>query len=84
MLVTGIVLIYYLNSSLTSTNKMRFIQIVMINVFAKIVGCLTILIIYQKTIGNISKLAVLVFLGIYFLYSIYETVYIYRMSKTNV
>jgi hypothetical protein len=73
---------FYLLSlkALKSTNKMAFIQLVMFNVIFKIVGFMIITAIYFKLVHPAQKFFVIPFLIIYFIYTIFETIFIYNLS----
>ncbi len=66
--------------ALKSTNKMAFIQLVMFNVIFKIVGFMIIAAVYFKLAHPKQKYFILPFLIIYFIYTIFETIFIYNLS----
>ena len=70
--------------ALQSTNKMAFIQLVMVNVIFKIIGFMVITAVYYKLVHPTQKYFVVPFLIIYFIYTIFETIFIYKISlKTS-
>ena len=77
---------FYLLSlkALKSTNKMAFIQLVMFNVIFKIVGFMVIAAFYFKIVHPTKKYFILPFLVIYFIYTIFETIYIYKLALRRV
>ena len=64
-----------------STNKMAFIQLVMVNVFFKLVFIMGIVATYFKLAKPDSKLFILPFLSIYFIFTIFETIFVYKISN---
>ena len=73
---------FYLLSvkAIKSTNKMAFIQLVMFNVIFKIVGFMVIAAAYFKIAHPTQKYFILPFLVIYFIYTIFETIFIYKLA----
>ncbi|HHH54305.1 MAG TPA: hypothetical protein ENK91_11650 [Bacteroidetes bacterium] len=76
---------FYLASikAINSTNKMAFIQLVMFNVMLKIVGFMVIAAIYYKIVHPEEKYFIIPFLVIYFIYTIFETGFIYNLALKN-
>ena len=72
---------YFLSlKALKSTNKMAFIQLVMFNVIFKIVGFMVIAAVYFKLAHPQQKFFIVPFLIIYFIYTIFETIFIYNLA----
>ncbi len=69
--------------ALNSTNKMAFIQLVMANVFLKLVALMAIVAIYNKLSTPSSKFFVIPFLVIYAIFTVYETAFVYKLSNNN-
>ncbi len=74
---------FYLLSikAIESTNKMAFIQLVMFNVFFKLVFVMVIVATYFKLAKPDNKLFILPFLSIYFIFTIFETIFVYKISN---
>ncbi len=75
--------VFYLSAlkALKSTNKMAFIQLVMANVFLKLVFLMAIVAIYNKLATPSSKFFVIPFLIIYAIFTVYETAFVYKLSN---
>lgn len=73
---------FYLLSlkALKSSNKMAFIQLVMFNVIFKIVGFMIIAAVYYKLVHPKQKYFIIPFLIIYFIYTAFETIFIYKLA----
>jgi hypothetical protein len=69
--------------AIASTNKMAFIQLVMGNVVFKLVFILGIVATYFKLVKPETKLFVVPFMIIYFIFTIFETIFIYKISNNN-
>lgn len=69
--------------AIASTNKMAFIQLVMGNVLFKLVFIIMIVAIYFKFVKPESKLFVLPFMVIYFIFTIFETIFISKIANKN-
>ena len=82
MVLTSIAYYYATKKALGVSNKMAFIQLVMMTVMLKIILIMTIVAVYYKVVQPQSKYFVIPFLIIYFIYSIFETVFSYRMAKS--
>jgi len=67
--------------AINSTNKMAFIQLVMVNVFFKLVFVMGIVATYYKLAKPETKLFILPFLSIYFIFTIFETIFVYKISN---
>jgi len=74
---------FYLLSikAIESTNKMAFIQLVMFNVFFKLIFVMVIVATYFKLAKPDNKLFILPFLSIYFIFTIFETIFVYKISN---
>ncbi len=78
--------VFYLSAlkALKSTNKMAFIQLVMANVFLKLVFLMAIVAIYNKlATPPSSKFFVIPFLIIYAIFTVYETAFVYKLSNNT-
>lgn len=69
--------------SFESTNKMAFIQVVMINVFLKMAGILAIIVLYYKIVKPDSKMIIIPFMIIYLVFTVFETIYSYKLANKN-
>ena len=67
--------------AINSTNKMAFIQLVMVNVVFKLVFVMGIVATYFKLAKPENKLFILPFLSIYFIFTIFETIFVYKISN---
>ena len=67
--------------AIASTNKMAFIQLVMGNVLFKLVFIMLIVAVYFKYVRPESKYFILPFLSIYFIFTIFETIFIYNIAN---
>lgn len=67
--------------AIRSPNKMAFIQLVMGNVLFKLIFIMAIVATYFKVIKPETKYFVIPFLSIYFIYTIFETISIYKISN---
>jgi F0F1-type ATP synthase assembly protein I len=67
-----------------SSNKYMFIRLVIASVMAKMMLILLIIVVYVKLFQPDSKLFVLPFIGVYLIFSVFETLVLYRiaLSKT--
>lgn len=67
-----------------SSNKYMFIRLVIGSVMAKMMLILLIIVVYVKIAQPESKFFVLPFLGVYLIFSIFETLVLYKiaLSKT--
>ncbi len=83
MVLSSLLLIIATKKALNSTNKMAFIQITMVNVFLKIAGLLTIVVVYFKIFKPESKIIIIPFLLIYLVFSVFETLFTYKIAKEN-
>ena len=70
--------------AVASSNKYMFIRLVIGSVMAKMVLILLIIVVYVKLSQPESKFFVLPFLGVYLIFSIFETLVLYKiaLSKT--
>ena len=69
--------------AITSTNKMAFIQLVMGNVFFKMVFVMGIVAAYFKIAKPQTKYFIIPYMSIYFIFTIFETIYVYKLSNKN-
>lgn len=69
--------------ALKSSNKMAFIQLVMANVFLKLVALMSIIAIYNKIMPPKSKFFVIPFLVTYVIFTVLETAFVYNISNKN-
>lgn len=83
LLLSTILFIFSIVNSLDSKNKMTFIQITMVNVIAKIIGTVIILVSFIKIAGVVSKTSIIPFILIYLIYFVYETFFVYRLAKSK-
>lgn len=83
LFISALVFIFSIINSLESENKMTFIQIAMVNVIAKIIGTVIILVSYIKFSGRVSKTSIIPFIIIYLLFFVYETHFVYRLAKVK-
>jgi hypothetical protein len=83
MFFSSVLFVIAIRNSLKSTNKMAFIQVTMANVFLKIIGILVIVVVYYKIFKPDSKIIILPFLLIYAIFTIFETVFTYKIAKEN-
>lgn len=83
MLVSSFVFFKAIYRSLNSTNKMAFIQIVMVNVFLKMAGILAIVVLYWKIAKPESKMIIIPFMIIYLVFSVVETIFTYKLANKN-
>ncbi len=67
--------------AIKSPNKMAFIQLVMVNVFFKLVFIMGIVAVYFKVVKPENKLFIIPFLSIYFIFTIFETIFVYKISN---
>lgn len=67
--------------AISSPNKMAFIQLVMGNVFFKMLFVMGIVATYFKIVKPESKFFILPFMSIYFIFTIFETIYVYKISN---
>ena len=81
MMVTTAGLYLLSQKAIASTNKMAFIQLVMGNVLFKLVFIITIVAVYFKFVNPESKLFVLPFMIIYFIFTVFETAFIYKIAN---
>ena len=83
MFISSVLFVIAIRNSFKSTNKMAFIQVTMANVFLKIIGILVIVVVYYKIYKPESKIIIIPFLLIYAIFTIFETVFTYKIAKEN-
>jgi len=83
MVLTSIAYYYATKKTLASPNKMAFIQLVMMTVVLKIILIMTIVALYYKAVKPQSKYFIFPFLIIYFIFSVFETIFSYKMAKSQ-
>lgn len=81
MIVTTAGLYLLSQKAIASPNKMAFIQLVMGNVLFKLVFIMMIVALYFKLVKPESKLFILPFIIIYFIFTIFETIFIYKIAN---
>ncbi len=69
--------------AISSTNKMAFIQLVMANVFFKMIFVMGIVAAYFKIAKPQTKYFIIPYMSIYFIFTIFETIYVYKLSNKN-
>lgn len=83
MIITTIVLYFLGIRSVTGNNPYGFIRLVMVSIFVKILLVLGILVIYIRVVDPENRLFVLPVLGIYLIYSVFETIVLYRIGAAK-
>lgn len=80
MFVTSVFLFYLGRKSSLSSNKYSFIRLVIISVMLKIVIVVGLIAVYVKTESPDNRFFVLPFIGVYIIFSIFETMVLYRLA----
>jgi hypothetical protein len=76
--------LYYLGiSAVQHKNPYTFIRLVVVSIMAKILLILILIISYIKLYSPENRFFVLPFIGIYLVFSIYETIVLYRIASTK-
>ena len=83
-MVLSVVLLFELSKrTVNSKNKYAFIQLVIASVLFKIIVALAIIVAYMKISVPENKYFALPFIGIYLIFSIFETAVLYKVALTN-
>ncbi|MBK7871618.1 MAG: hypothetical protein IPJ74_13565 [Saprospiraceae bacterium] len=69
------------NQAVKSKNKSRFIALSMGFTLSKMVLCVAIAVAYRASVTNVSNRFVFILLGIYVVYTIFETYFLMKLSK---
>lgn len=87
MLITmfsGTVILFYIaRRLLNSSNKYAFIRLIMVSVLAKIAIVMALFVGYYKIVMPQNRFFVFPFLGIYLIFTIFETIMMYSLSQTK-
>ncbi len=74
--------IYFLaHRAVHSTSKYAFLNVVLGMTFSKMLLCVVIVLVYKQMNATPSKLFLAIFLGIYVVYTIFETYWMMKLSK---
>lgn len=80
MFLTTVFLFYYGKKAALSSNKYLFVRMVIVSVMVKIVLVVLILVVYVNRVEIDNRLFILPFIGIYLIFSIFETVVLYQLA----
>ena len=83
MMVITVVLFFLANRALQSSNPYSFIRLIIVSIMTKILLVLALIVVYIKLITPDNRLFVLPVLGVYLIYSIFETMVLYRIASTK-
>ena len=70
-------------SAAKSKNKNTFTSVVLMSTMVKMFLAILIIVVYIKVVAPDSRLFVLPFLGIYFIFTIFETYFMMKLGKTK-
>lgn len=71
-------------SAIKSSNKFAFTNLVMVYTMAKMFLAILIIVAFGKIMQPSTKLFILPFFGVYLFYTIFETYFMMKLSKTKV
>jgi len=79
--ILTIAMYFIANQSVKSQNKSRFIALSMGFTLFKMILCVAIAVTYRVSVTNVSYHFVFILLGIYVVYTIFETYFLMKLSK---
>lgn len=74
---------HFYNKGISNPNIQVFLRTVYSAMFIKMGICMTAVLVYAFTIKPVSKAAILVFFGLYFIYTFAEVRIVTRLNKQN-
>lgn len=82
--LVSIMMYYTGKNAIRSSNKFAFTNLVMVYTMVKMFLAILIVMAYGKIVQPSTKLFILPFFGVYLFYTIFETYFMMKLSKTRV